>query len=76
MFMSKLSHTDSYIYLASVNGLCFLSDIYPDDIIPCLSSEFRSLCLKDQNASSTNVERTLKVGETLVKATRRLGKGS
>ncbi|CAG5116369.1 unnamed protein product [Candidula unifasciata] len=71
IFLENIAHADSYIYLAAVNGLAALSDLYPDQVIPCLTSEFRSMCAKTH--SSKSGETALKVGESLVKATKRLG---
>ncbi|XP_012943558.1 transport and Golgi organization protein 6 homolog isoform X2 [Aplysia californica] len=70
VFLEHLGHSDSYIYLAAVNGLAALADLCPDQVIPRLCSEFRSKCMISEVASP---EVTLKTGEALVKAVRRLG---
>ncbi|GFS07673.1 transport and Golgi organization protein 6 homolog, partial [Elysia marginata] len=76
VFLENLAHTDSYIYLASVNGLAALSDLCPDQIIPSLTSELQAKCTnttgKVENLKSQG-ELVLKVAEAVVKATRRLG---
>ncbi|RUS88089.1 hypothetical protein EGW08_004142, partial [Elysia chlorotica] len=76
VFLENLSHTDSYIYLAAVNGLAALADLCPDRVIPCLTSELRSKCENTTEGSGdekSSESLVLKVSEALVKATRRLG---
>lgn len=70
VFLTHLAHQDSYIYLSSVNGLAALADLCPQEVIPKLCTEFRSKCIMSE---VDTLEVTLKVGETLVKAVRRLG---
>ncbi|GFO30532.1 transport and Golgi organization protein 6 homolog [Plakobranchus ocellatus] len=72
VFLENLTHSDSYIYLAAVNGLAALSDLCPDQVIPCLTSELRSKC-GGSGSDKTPGDLVLKVGEAVVKATRRLG---
>ena len=79
VFLENLTHTDSYIYLASVNGLAALSDLCPDQVIPCLTSELQAKCADSQGDGKNGEpsgDLALKVGETLVKATRKLGRPS
>ncbi|CAL1540717.1 unnamed protein product [Lymnaea stagnalis] len=71
VFLENMTHTDSYVYLAAVNGLAALSDLNPNLVVPRLAAEFKAQCLKDPGSKSP--ETTLKVGEALVKATKRLG---
>ncbi|KAK6982529.1 transport and Golgi organization protein 6 [Biomphalaria glabrata] len=70
VFQENLTHNDSYIYLAAVNGLASLSDLDPKMVIACLTTEFKTQCLA---SSVSSIQTVLKVGEAVVKATRRLG---
>ncbi|XP_059154233.1 transport and Golgi organization protein 6 homolog [Physella acuta] len=69
IFLENLTHTDSYMYLAAVNGLSALGDLNPHQVLTRLTAEFRTLCSRGAKSE----EMTLKVGEALMKATRRLG---
>lgn len=71
IFLENLSHVDSYLYLASINGLAGLADVYPDIVITRLVQEFSKPTTGDKKYKST--ETKLKIGECLVKATRNLG---
>ncbi|XP_061197020.1 transport and Golgi organization protein 6 homolog [Saccostrea echinata] len=83
IFQENLTHPDSYLYLAAVNGLVAMADIFPDVIIPCLVQEYRgSLSKIDKvkcNRSKVNMEgkhdaeTRMKVGECLVQSSRKLG---
>ena len=42
IFLEQLSHDDSYIYLAAIQGLVSLADIRADTVIPRLAHEFAS----------------------------------
>ena len=40
IFLEQLSHDDSYIYLAAIQGLVSLADIRADTVVPRLAHEF------------------------------------
>lgn len=40
IFRKQLEHSDSYIYLAAINGLVALGDKYPDQVVDILCREF------------------------------------
>ena len=46
IFLEQLSHNDSYIYLAAIQGLVSLADVRADMVIPRLACEF-SMCQKE-----------------------------
>lgn len=51
IFLEQLSHDDSYIYLAAIQGLVSLADIRADTVIPRLTHEFAT-CRKDMTAEA------------------------
>ena len=75
VFLGHLGHLDSYIYLASVNGLSALADYSPDQVVPQLCKQFMSKCSSSETPSQESgiLEIVLKVGEALVKAVKRMG---
>ena len=46
IFLEQLSHDDSYIYLAAIQGLVSLADVRADMVIPQLACEF-AMCRKE-----------------------------
>ena len=46
IFLEQLSHDDSYIYLAAIQGLVSLADVRADMVIPRLACEF-AMCQKE-----------------------------
>lgn len=46
IFLEQLSHDDSYIYLAAIQGLVSLADVRADTVMPQLAREFVA-CRKD-----------------------------
>ena len=46
IFLEQLSHNDSYIYLAAIQGFVSLADVRADMVIPRLACEF-SMCQKE-----------------------------
>ena len=46
IFLEQLTHDDSYIYLAAIQGLVSLADVRADTVIPQLAREFAS-CRKE-----------------------------
>lgn len=68
----NLKHEDSFIYLASINGLCALATAFPDKVIETLMLEYIDMP-KRAAVSEITVETRIKLGEILVKTTRALG---
>lgn len=68
IFEENLNHPDSYLYLTSVRGLAMMADKYPDLIIPKLAKEFSNFDSKERK-----IELRMKIGESLVQSTRKLG---
>lgn len=46
IFLEQLTHDDSYIYLAAIQGLVSLADVRADIVIPQLACEFAT-CRKE-----------------------------
>ena len=46
IFLEQLSHDDSYIYLAAIQGLVSLADVRADMVMPRLACEF-AMCQKE-----------------------------
>lgn len=46
IFLEQLTHDDSYIYLAAIQGLVSLADVRADMVIPQLAYEF-AMCQKE-----------------------------
>ncbi|XP_064611997.1 transport and Golgi organization protein 6 homolog [Liolophura sinensis] len=70
IFRENLSHSDSYLYLAAVNGLVTMASLKPDTVIQSLTKQFANY---SQSGKPLPVELRLKVGECLVRACRQLG---
>ena len=51
IFLEQLSHDDSYIYLAAIQGLVSLADVRADTVIPQLAREFAT-CRKEAGISA------------------------
>ncbi|XP_071959551.1 transport and Golgi organization protein 6 homolog [Antedon mediterranea] len=68
IFKEKLTDDDSYIYLAAIRGLEAMADVYPDQVIPALCEEYAN-----SRQAGCDAEIRMKIGESLVKATRNLG---
>ncbi|XP_022106681.1 transport and Golgi organization protein 6 homolog isoform X2 [Acanthaster planci] len=75
IFEENLSHEDSYIYLSAIQALSCVADVFPDRVIPHLCQEFVACQQEDgiKKRPRRTVETRVKLGETLVRATRRLG---
>ena len=69
IFEENLDHTDSYMYLSSVNGLAAMAEGFPDMVVPRICEEFGNFG-KEKKRSS---ELRMKLGEIMVKASRNLG---
>lgn len=68
----NLKHEDSFIYLASINGLCALATTFPEKIVETLVLEYIDMP-KRVAVSEITIETRIKLGEILVKTTRALG---
>ncbi|XP_070527964.1 transport and Golgi organization protein 6 homolog isoform X2 [Cardiocondyla obscurior] len=72
LFQENLKHEDSFIYLASINGLCAMATVFPEKYMETLILEY--IDMPKRNAfSEITVETRVKIGEILVKTTRALG---
>jgi hypothetical protein len=65
IFKAQLRDEDSYIYLAAIQGLEALSDIFPEQTIPVLCRNFQEI--------SFPLETRIKIGESIVNIVRRCG---
>ncbi|XP_018046767.1 PREDICTED: transport and Golgi organization protein 6 homolog isoform X1 [Atta colombica] len=75
LFEENLKHEDSFIYLASINGLCALATAFPEKVIEILMLEYIDMP-KRTAISEITVETRIKLGEILVKTTKALGEMS
>lgn len=66
-----MKEEDSYIYLNAIRGLTALADIFPDTVLNILCEEY-SDGTKKQNDEGHEVR--MKLGESLVRVTKILGK--
>ena len=77
VFKENLRHTDSYVYLAAIDGLVALASTMPKDIVPLLCQEYVYLSSPEdpgqEKGISEKVQHVLKLGEALVRAARTLG---
>lgn len=67
----NLKNEDSYIYLNAISGLAALADVFPDTVLNTLCEEF-SDTMKKYNDDGHEVR--IKLGESLVRVTKLLGK--
>ena len=65
LFNANLDNDDSYLYLAAINGLVAMGDVFPSKVVPVLFEEFLD--------AKVRLETRLKVGETLMKVAKRCG---
>lgn len=68
----NLKHEDSFIYLASINGLCALATAFPEKVVEMLVLEYIDMP-KRVAVSEITIETRIKLGEILIKTTRALG---
>lgn len=76
VFKENLHHPDSYLYLASINGLVSLVDKFAGDVIPVLTKEFLAGTYSapvSEGEKSRRADDRVKVGECLVQISRKLG---
>jgi vesicle coat complex subunit len=64
-FSASLSHDDSYVYLAAIQGISAIGDIEIDIVLPFLSRKYTDEKLKP--------EVRLNLGEAIMQISRRLG---
>ncbi|KAK3921404.1 Transport and Golgi organization protein 6-like protein [Frankliniella fusca] len=71
LFKENLSNSDSYIYLAAINGMVAFAAFEPEEAVHSLTKEYISI--SKAGDSSRDAELRMKVGEILVKLVRELG---
>ena len=76
IFLENIAHFDSYLYLASVNGLVAMTDRFPDVVVPALVREVKVTKCKGQDGSevSRSPDTRVKIGECLVQTSKALGR--
>ncbi|XP_063984187.1 transport and Golgi organization protein 6 homolog [Diachasmimorpha longicaudata] len=72
LFQQNLKDEDSFIYLASINGLSALALKFPQKVIGILIQEFADMT-RESDSTGVAPENRAKLGEILVKTTRLLG---
>ncbi|CAG9566732.1 unnamed protein product [Danaus chrysippus] len=75
LFQEQLKHPDSYMYLASVNGIASLAMHCTSEALSTLCKEYLEISSDIRNKESENqsAELRMKIGDVIVKVTRRLG---
>lgn len=78
ILQEQLKHPDSYIYLAAINCMVALSTYCAEDVLHVLCKEFLNVLdeepgLQTKEAQNQVAELRLKVGDIIVKITKRLG---
>lgn len=72
LFKENLNHSDSYIYLAAINGMVAFAGVQPDIAVSSLAKEYVAISSAGEDGTR-NPELRMKVGEILVKLVRELG---
>lgn len=76
LFLTHLGHSDTYIYLPSIQGLVELAALTPDRVIPLMCSEYAQFN-DTRKARGTlegkSIDWLVKLGEGLVRASRECG---
>ncbi|KAE8748287.1 hypothetical protein FOCC_FOCC004923 [Frankliniella occidentalis] len=72
LFKENLNNSDSYIYLAAINGMVAFATIQPEEAVHSLSKEYIAIVSAGES-STRDPELRIKVGEILVKLVRELG---
>jgi hypothetical protein len=70
IFLQYLGHSDSYIYLAAIQGLTSIAMINTDRVINVLIEEY----VQCQRSQGNVTELRMKIGEVLVKTSKQLGR--
>ncbi|XP_043351229.1 transport and Golgi organization protein 6 homolog isoform X3 [Dermochelys coriacea] len=71
VFLENMEHEDSFVYLSAIQGVALLSDVYPEQILPCLLAQYG--CTSPGTTGPQTAETRMKVGEVLMRVTRALG---
>lgn len=78
MFQEQLKDQDSYIYLSAISGIASLGTHCTEDVLQVLCNEFLQGSTKDSIVTNEDQSRAaelrMKVGDIIVKVTKRLGK--
>ncbi|XP_032529892.2 transport and Golgi organization protein 6 [Danaus plexippus] len=75
LFQEQLRHPDSYMYLASVNGIASLAMHCTAEALSILCREYLEVSpdIRNNESENQNAELRMKIGDVIVKVTRRLG---
>ncbi|XP_041970033.1 transport and Golgi organization protein 6 homolog [Aricia agestis] len=77
LFQEQLKDSDSYLYLSAINGISSLATHCTDDVIGVLCEEFCGMTIEDNmktmDQENKIAELRMKIGDIIVKVTRRLG---
>ncbi|XP_045490800.1 transport and Golgi organization protein 6 [Colias croceus] len=77
LLQEQLKDSDSYVYLAAVNGIASLATHFTEDVLSLLCKEFLQISSKKvietQEDQYKIAELRMKIGDIVVKVTRRLG---
>nr|XP_025040007.1 transport and Golgi organization protein 6 homolog [Pelodiscus sinensis] len=71
VFLENMEHEDSFVYLSAIQGIALLSDVYPEQVLPCLLAQYGGT--SPGAAGPHTAETRMKVGEVLMRVTRALG---
>ena len=74
IFTENMKHDDSYMYLASIQGLCALAERSPQQVVPLLADEYATFDRRQTHYKQRHAEARLKLGEVIMKTIRQLGK--
>ncbi|KAM9481885.1 transport and Golgi organization protein 6 homolog isoform 2-T2 [Clarias gariepinus] len=73
IFLENLEHEDSFVYLSAIQGLVFLADSFPEQILQRLLAEYQPALSAASSSRGRCLETRLKVGEALMRASRAMG---
>ncbi|KAF5897470.1 transport and Golgi organization protein 6 isoform X2, partial [Clarias magur] len=73
VFLENLEHEDSFVYLSAIQGLVFLADSFPEQILQRLLAEYQPAPSGASSSRGRCLETRLKVGEALMRASRAMG---
>nr|XP_042707985.1 transport and Golgi organization protein 6 homolog isoform X7 [Chrysemys picta bellii] len=71
VFLENMEHEDSFVYLSAIQGVALLSEVYPEQILPCLLAQYG--CTSPGTRGPQTAETRMKMGEVLMRVTRALG---
>lgn len=77
-FQEQLKDTDSYVYLAAINGIASLAMHCTEDVLAVLCREFLNISMQSADIETKEIENRIhelrmKIGDIIVKVTKRLG---